>query len=54
MSFDAALEYLRRERGCWSMPAEECDKFICQDCEYMVNPEVFQKAVNVILEAYGR
>lgn len=55
MSFEEALELLRRERGCWNMPVEECDKFItCKDCEYEVDPEVFRKAVNVILVAYGR
>ena len=54
MSFEEALELLKRERGCWNMPTEECEKFMCKDCEYEVDPEVFQKAVNVILVAYGK
>ena len=55
MSFEEALELFRRERGCWNMPVEECDKFItCKDCEYEVDPKTFREAVNVILVAYGR
>lgn len=54
MSFEEALELLKRERGCWNMPTEECEKFMCGDCECFVNPEDFQKAVNVILVAYGK
>lgn len=55
MSFEEALELLKRERGCWDMPLEECDKFFgCKDCEYEVDPEIFREAVNVILVAYGK
>ena len=55
MPFEEALEWLRRERGCWNMPWEECGKFItCEDCEYEVDPKVFRRAVEVILAAYGK
>ena len=55
MSFEEALELLKRERGCWDMPAEECGKFItCKDCEYEVDPKTFREAVNVILVTYGK
>ena len=55
MSFEEALEWLKRERGCWDMPAEECGKFItCKDCEYEVDPKTFREAVNVILVTYRK
>lgn len=54
MSFEEALEWLKRERGCRDMPSEECEKFICGDCEYFVDSEIFREAINVILVAYGK